>query len=493
MTHKYTQTVSRFRDARVLCVGDIMLDTFNHGTVERISPERPVPVFRPGNPVHVPGGAANVAFNVVALGAQCSLVGCIGEDETSLILKNLLDDHLLTPHLFPLEGFTTTHKLRLTAGAQHLLRMDTEYGKPIPDAIHNRMLSLFTDIAKSHDVLIISDYAKGLFNPSFLADLIAIANGHHLPIIVDPKGSDFLRYAGSTLITPNSSEAEMLTGIKIASDYDAETAGTKLLVEGKFKSVLITRGSRGMTLCSTESSPIHFANDVLDVYDVVGAGDTVVATLACAVAVKAPISEAAECANIAAGIVVGKRDTATVSLTELLQRLNRSALQPYAGDSYSPLLTCDNELVDFVAGARHAGKRIGFTNGVFDIIHSGHVSLLRFARAACDVLIVALNSDLSVQQLNKGPDRPINTATDRAFVLAAFEMVDATIIFDELTPLRLIQLIQPDVLIKGADYTLDAVVGADFVTSYGGDVRLAPIEDGKSSTRLIELLTETNS
>jgi D-beta-D-heptose 7-phosphate kinase/D-beta-D-heptose 1-phosphate adenosyltransferase len=483
-----TALVKQFTRAKVLCLGDLMLDTFNHGSVERISPERPVPVFRPGGVVHTPGGAANVARNVTSLGAQCTLVGLVGNDEASRTLRSLLQQYPdLRLHLFSPAGYPTTHKVRFTAAGQHLMRLDTESLPEIDQVLYSSIVSLVDDLLTGHDVLILSDYAKGLLSSSLVADLIALARVQNVSVIVDPKGRDFSRYAGATLLTPNTSEAELSAGINIHSDRDAEIAGQKLLASGISDSVLITRGPKGMSLISSSDAPLHLASEALDVYDVVGAGDTVVATLACAIASGASISQAAACANTSAGLVVGKRDTATVAPNELLNRIQFLA-EDLHGEGESLVLS-RTELVHYVAARRIEGKRIGFTNGVFDIVHPGHVSLLRFARAACDVLLVGVNSDASVHRLGKGPGRPVNSEVDRAVVLGAFGMVDGTILFDEDTPLDLISIIRPDVLIKGADYTLESVVGSELVLGYGGQVLLAPIEAGKSTSRIIQQAT----
>lgn len=467
-----------------------MLDSFNHGSVNRISPERPVPVFIPGHVVHVPGGAANVASNIVALGGYCTLIGFVGNDEAGLILKNLFQTPKLSERLLTLEGYKTTHKLRLTAAAQHIIRLDEEDKSAITLDSQNSILELADQLIKTHDILILSDYAKGLFTPALLSSLIAIATEHKVPVIVDPKGNDSVRYSGATLLTPNTNEAEVLTGIKIESDRDAEEAGSKLLSQESIDSVLITRGSSGMTLCCLGERPKHFPTCAIDVFDVVGAGDTVVACLACALAIGSSLSDAAFCANTASGIAVGKRDTATVSSAELIQRFNTfSSPVLNQAQELTQLLVDDTDVINWISKHRDAGRLIGFTNGVFDVIHPGHVSLLQFARSCCDILIVGLNSDLSVQLLNKAPNRPINTAVARQSVISAFSMVGATIIFVEETPLRLIKLIRPDVLIKGADYSLEEVVGAKFVKSYGGQVRLAPIVSGMSSTNIINRMT----
>jgi D-beta-D-heptose 7-phosphate kinase/D-beta-D-heptose 1-phosphate adenosyltransferase len=477
--------VHRFSDVRVLCLGDLILDTFNHGSVERISPERPVPVFRPGSVTHIPGGAANVARNVTSLGGCCTLVGMVGRDEPSRILAELLEkDRLLQPKLVVGEQRLTTHKVRFTASGQHLMRLDSETCHPIDESEITALLTLLEPLIVSHDVLVLSDYAKGLLYPRILKPIITMAQNFHKPVVVDPKSHDFSRYAGATLLTPNSTEAERATGLPIRSDADAERAGRNLLEKAEVAAVLITRGPHGMSLIPADSDPLHLTSVALDVFDVVGAGDTVIATLACALAGGASQAEAAATANVAAGLVVAKPDTATVSPEELIDRLSYLAAgRPRHGD---PLPLSASDLAAYAAARRAEGKRIGFTNGVFDLVHPGHVSLLRFARANCDVLIVGINSDASVRRLGKGAERPINSELDRAAVLGAFGMVDATVIFDDDTPMSLIELIRPDVLIKGADYTIESVVGSAFVLGYGGDVLLAPLEAGKSSTRIIQ-------
>jgi D-beta-D-heptose 7-phosphate kinase/D-beta-D-heptose 1-phosphate adenosyltransferase len=477
--------VEQFKGLRILCIGDLILDSFNHGTVERISPERPVPVFLPGQIIHVPGGSANVARNVSALGGLCSLVGLVGHDEASSILKDLLQqDQNLTLYIFQAENRPTSHKIRFTAAGQHIMRLDSESILPISGAQLSDLLILMNELIPKHDVLIISDYAKGLLTPPLLHEIIQLAINHSIPIIVDPKSLEFSRYYGATLVTPNTAEAERATGITIKRDDDAEKAGRKLLEKGNFAAVLITRGPQGMSLIPSEGSPLHLESDAIEVFDVVGAGDTVIATLACMMAAGSSLFDSAACANVSAGIAVGKPDTATVAPEVLIDRLDSLALGRIRQGA--PIVLNQDDLVAFAAARRSEGKRIGFTNGVFDIVHPGHISLLHFARDSCDVLIVGINSDESVRRLNKGPERPINSEQDRATVLGAFGMVDATVIFGEDTPINLIKMIKPEVLIKGADYSVESVVGAQLVLSNGGEVLLAPIQEGKSSTSIIQ-------
>lgn len=482
--------VQQFSTARVLCLGDVMLDSFNHGSVERISPERPVPVFRPGQVDDIPGGAANVARNVTALGAHCTLVGVVGEDDAGATMRNALDaDPNLTPRFAVAPGRPTTHKVRLTAAGQHLLRLDSEDTGPVDASISAQVVDLVRKAIGVHDVLVLSDYAKGLLTPTLLGEVIALARAAGVPVIVDPKNHDFTCYGGATLMTPNALEAERATGVAIRDDVTTAAAGRKLLAQGNVAAVLVTRGAQGMSLIQAECEALHLQSDALEVFDVVGAGDTVIAALACAMAAGVRLADAAACANIAAGIVVGKRDTATVAPDELLDRIAR--LGGGRVREGTPIMLQRSEASAYAAARRTEGKRIGFTNGVFDLLHPGHVSLLRFARESCDVLIVGINSDASVRRLGKGAERPINGQLDRALVLGAFGTVDATIIFDEDTPLDLIRAIQPDVLIKGADYTVETVVGSEIVLAYGGEVRLAPLEAGKSSTGIIRKAMRT--
>lgn len=482
----------KLSNARILCIGDLILDTFNHGNVERISPERPVPVFRPENTIHMPGGAANVAKNVTSLGGMCTLLGLIGRDEAGSILANLLEqDPLLNTNLIVTENKPTTQKIRFTAAGQHLLRLDNETRDVASELEISRLLDITSLCLTSHDVLLLSDYAKGLLEPSILNSLIKMARDMQKPIIVDPKNSDFLRYSGASIITPNALEAEKVVGFPIHSDVDAELAGFHIMEYFNISAVLITRGARGMSLMSKSFEPLHIASDALEVFDVVGAGDTVIASLASAISIGASLTDAAIISNLAAGLVVAKKDTATVSHKELLYRLIQLTSDHPRIDR-SPLRSlCD--LTSYIAARRAEEKRIGFTNGVFDLVHPGHVSLLRFARSHCDVLIVGINSDASVRRLGKGSNRPINSELDRAEIIGAFGMVDATVIFDEDTPLDLIKIIKPNTLIKGADYTVDSVVGASFVQEYGGDVLLAPMEVGKSSTQIIRKIADSPS
>ena len=476
--------VQSFSSAKVLCLGDVILDSFKHGTVDRISPERPVPVFLPGNEVNALGGAANVARNIASLGGVCTIVGIVGNDQAGCEINQLLkDDSKIDARLIQSDRITS-HKIRFTAAGQHLLRVDHESNEHITEEEDHHIFLTLESLLPNHNVLIISDYAKGLLTPALLEKVIALARQLEKPVIVDPKSKKLSRYAGTTLVTPNQIEAELASGISIKSNADAENAGQYLIRQGNFSSILITRGAHGMSLISVDFPPLHLPSDAIEVFDVVGAGDTVIATLSCALAVGASFVDAARISNVSAGLVVAKSDTSTVSASELINRL--SVMSTGRTHKCDPKALSIADLSVYVAEQRGLGKSIGFTNGVFDLVHPGHVSLLRFARDNCDCLIIGINSDASVRRLGKGDDRPINLQSDRLSVVAAFEMVDATIIFDDDTPLDLIKQIRPDVLIKGGDYTVEDVVGSPLVLSYGGSVLLAPMVGGKSSTGMIK-------
>lgn len=476
--------IQNFSKAKILCIGDLILDTFNHGSVNRFSPERPVPIFSPGDIVNIPGGAANVARNISSLGASCSLVGMIGKDDPSRILKTLLDCDLnIDAHLLGASR-PISHKVRFIATSQHLMRLDSEVCDFISDTEMNELLAIIEPLIPIHDVIVLSDYEKGLLSPALIKNIIKLANNYEKKVVVDPKNKDFSCYSGASLLTPNSIEIERAVGFSISTDADAEFAGHLLLKDVDVSAILITRGSKGMSLISVNDDPLHLTSRALDVFDVVGAGDTVIATLACSMALGGGMALASAAANLAAGLVVAKPDTATVTPEELLDRFISPSTTRYCKSQ--KLFLQREELFSFVAARRLEGKCIGFTNGVFDLVHPGHVSLLRYARECCDILIVGLNSDSSVRLLGKGSDRPINCELDRAIILGALEMVDATSIFEEETPLALIELIRPDVLIKGSDYTIETIVGSQFVLGYGGKVLLAPLEPGHSSTQIIK-------
>jgi D-beta-D-heptose 7-phosphate kinase/D-beta-D-heptose 1-phosphate adenosyltransferase len=474
----------KFSDVRVLCVGDVMLDRFISGQVKRISPESPVPILSISGMKIFPGGAANVARNIASLGGLCTLVGVVGQDgvarelqETMQAIEGLRCEFCVTPDR------PTSEKIRFVAHGQHMLRADAEVTEPIGKETAKELTDSIEKLAPAHDVMVLSDYAKGLLTDEVVRACIDIAQRHHLPIVVDPKSVNLQRYAGAT---PNSKEVMDATGIDPADDdARAEEAGLSILGSARVEAVLVTRAHRGMTLVRAGGPPLHIEASAREVFDVVGAGDTVIATLSLALGANLDLPESARLANFAAGVVVGKRGTATVTQTELADevlRLSRGSLQALQNKIMSR-----EDAIELARTWRKNGFKLGFTNGCFDILHVGHLAILAFSRQNSGRLIVAVNSDASAKRL-KEAGRPINSESDRAMVLAALSAVDAVVVFDEDTPLALIEALNPDVLIKGADYTIDNIVGARHVLSYGGKVLTCELVPGKSTTRVVNVL-----
>lgn len=470
--------------ARVLVVGDIMLDRFIAGSVERISPEGPVPVLRVGRETASLGGAGNVLRGLKALGAEASVIASVGDDATGHEVRRLVTvEEGGRGSLLVLPGRTTTLKERFVAGAQQLLRSDREASEALSEAAYRDLLKAARAALPAVDALVLSDYGKGVLSPPLIAALIESAYAAGLPVVVDPSGLDYSVYRGASVVTPNRRELEAASRLAVCNDEETVLACRALMAATGVGSVLATRSEAGMTLVDSGGAVHHFAATAREVFDVTGAGDTVVAVLAAAMAAGIGLSEAARLANAAAGIAVGKLGTATVSRAELGQALRAEVLlaaEAKVSDAES--------LEEQVALWRGEGLTVGFSNGCFDLLHPGHLALLRQARAACDRLVVALNSDDSVRAV-KGAGRPIQGETARAAVLAALSDVDRVVIFAEDTPLRLIERLRPDVLVKGADYRLEQVVGADVVRGYGGRVLLAELLPGHSTSETIGKLS----
>ncbi|KNY30936.1 D-glycero-beta-D-manno-heptose-7-phosphate kinase [Agrobacterium sp. SUL3] len=473
----------RFSEVKVLCIGDVMLDCFISGDVGRISPEGPVPVMCARSEEYFAGGAANVARNISSLGAGCTLLGAVGKDNNGSKLLELLNSvHGVSAPFVTLDERPTTIKTRFLGHGQQMLRVDFEDVSPISQEEEDRVISSALSLIGSHNVVILSDYAKGLLSERVVKSIIAACRTEGKPVIIDPKTSDFTRYAGSAIVTPNQKETQAVTGVWPDTDEEAELAGEFILSRYDIEAVLITRAEKGMTLVERGHAPFHIRTEAKEVFDVVGAGDTVIATLAVGLGSQTSRADAARIANAAAGIVVGKKGTATVSAAELRDALSH--------DTSSGEVSPSDKLLDrkdvgaLAEGWRGDNLRVGFTNGCFDILHVGHVRLLQFARDNCDRLIVGVNADSSVKRL-KGPSRPINTELDRAELLGALAFVDAVVVFDEDTPLELIKTIRPNVLVKGADYTIENIVGADLVMADGGKVVTFEIVPGKSTTATI--------
>ena len=467
----------RFDSAQVLVIGDLMLDRYWYGNAARISPEAPVPVVNVAQAEDRVGGAGNVALNVAALGAGASLLGAVGQDEAADALRSRLESAGIFCDFQVSSTKPTITKLRIISRQQQLLRMDFEELFDADDIgeIPEKMVRRLSGIG----AIILSDYAKGtLQSPQ---PLIQAARSAGVPILVDPKGTDFSRYKGATLITPNLSEFEAVVG-RCANEQQLVERGVQLLEQLDMEALLVTRSEQGMTLIRKGLPELHLPARAREVFDVTGAGDTVISVLAAALAAGVELPESIAMANIAAGIVVGKLGTATISMPEL-----RRAIQQEQG-SERGVVNEEQLLVD-LADARAHGERIVFTNGCFDILHAGHVGYLEQARKLGDRLVLAINSDASVKRL-KGEGRPINPVERRMAVLAGLEAVDWVVSFEDDTPERLLELLKPDVLVKGGDYSKEEVVGWQIVEAYGGEVKALDFLDNCSTTAIVEQIRE---
>ena len=472
------------RGARVLVVGDLMLDRYVSGTVERISPEAPIPVLKAGSETSMLGGAGNVLRNLAALGVRGRLVAAVGDDAAGAEVRRLLDAAAPEAARLTVQpDRPTAVKLRYLAGGQQLLRIDHEVTGPLADAPAAALLATARSELSDTDVLVLSDYGKGVLTPASIAALIEAAGAAGVPVVVDPKATDYAVYRGARVVTPNLRELEQASGRTAGSDDDTAEAAAKLAAQAGIGAVLATRSGHGMTLVEGGADTArHLPAEAREVYDVSGAGDTVVAVLAAAMAGGLALVDAARLANVAAGIVVGKVGTAVARPEELLRALHTARLM--AAESK---VASREGAGDRVAAWRRAGLSVAFTNGCFDLLHPGHVSLLTQARGMADRLIVGLNSDASVTRL-KGAGRPVQDEAARAAVLASLASVDLVVTFEEDTPLQLLEALRPDVLVKGADYTRDTVVGADLVERHGGRVALAELAPGHSTTETIRRL-----
>jgi len=463
----------RFDTARVLVVGDVMLDRYWYGGTSRISPEAPVPVVKITNTEDRLGGAGNVALNIASLGAAAAIVAVVGRDEAAEALTSRLTSAGISADFQVSANHPTITKLRVISRSQQLLRMDFE--EPFSEVDTSEIAGKAAQLLSQVQVLVLSDYAKGA-----LADpqpLLKAARARGIPVLVDPKGSDFERYRGATLLTPNLHEFEAVSG-PCVSEQDIAEKGLALMARFDVEALLVTRGENGMTLLRVDHPPLHLPARAREVFDVTGAGDTVISVLAAALAAGQELPEAVALANIAAGIVVAKLGTATVSGPEL-----RRAIQQERG-SERGVVNLEQLLAD-VSDARSQGEKVVFTNGCFDILHAGHVGYLEQARKQGNRLIVAVNSDSSVKRL-KGEGRPINPVERRMAVLAGLEAVDWVVAFEEDTPEHLLAAVKPDVLVKGGDYRKETVVGWQIVEGYGGEVRVLGFLDNCSTTGIIE-------
>jgi D-beta-D-heptose 7-phosphate kinase/D-beta-D-heptose 1-phosphate adenosyltransferase len=469
--------LERVRDLKVACVGDLMLDRYVYGEVSRISPEAPIPVLRAGRTVAMPGGVGNVARNVAALGGQARLGAVAGDDAAGTDLGRLIaDEPRIEDFVVRPAGASTVVKTRFVAAGQQLLRLDDESDK--------RQILENSDAFSKASAILLSDYAKGVVSDDLIAAALGEARASGAPVVVDPKGRDFARYGAVDVIKPNASELAGATGLPVETDAEVEAALTALLATTTAKAIVVTRAGKGMSLARRDGPIHHFPGRAREVFDVSGAGDTGLAALGLALAAGSTLETAVQFAILASGVVVGKAGTAVVTPAELID----AEMSQHAHAAHAKVTPLD-ELAAEVEGWKRQGLKVGFTNGCFDILHRGHVAYLAQARDWCDRLVVALNTDDSVRRL-KGDGRPVNDLDSRAVVLGGLSSVDRVTSFDDPTPIALIERLRPDVLIKGADYTREGVVGGDAVESWGGVVRLATFSDGYSTTRTIEKMKD---
>jgi D-beta-D-heptose 7-phosphate kinase / D-beta-D-heptose 1-phosphate adenosyltransferase len=467
-----------FSQAKVLIVGDLMLDRYWSGGTGRISPEAPVPVVNVSGSEDRPGGAANVAVNVATLGAKVTLLGMCGHDENARILKEKLSSFDINCEFFEVPERDTITKLRVMSRNQQLLRLDFE--KSFADVDKSALLTTFNQALDDVDIVILSDYAKGcLSDPQ---SLIRAAKQKGKKVIVDPKGSDFGKYANATLITPNVAELYAVVGEQ-DNEQSLVASAQSLKASLSLDGLLLTRSEDGMTLFETGEDEFHLPAKAKEVYDVTGAGDTVVSTLAVALASRLPMQAACVLANLAASVVVGKLGTSTVTNTELALAVGEQSVHLDGG------VMSEEQLAIAMRASKSRGERIVMTNGCFDILHSGHVSYLEEAAQLGDRLIVAVNTDRSVTEL-KGPGRPVNNVNRRMAVLAGLSAVDWVVPFEEDTPQRLIARLLPDILVKGGDYKIEDIAGGKEVIENGGEVKVLTFEDGVSTTGIIERITK---
>jgi D-beta-D-heptose 7-phosphate kinase/D-beta-D-heptose 1-phosphate adenosyltransferase len=469
----------------VLCVGDLMLDDFVYGEVTRISPEAPTPVLAVARSEVEIGGAGNVARNIAALGARCIFVGLIGKDEAGRTLTEAFAKlkGSVVPHLVIDAERHTTRKVRFVSEhhSAHLMRADWETARPVSTASETAIIEQAEAALPQAGAVVLSDYAKGVLTERVIRAIIDKARCLGKPVVVDPKSHNYSLYRGATLITPNRQELGTAVHRPVTTESEIAKAAAELARIVGSEAVLVTRSEEGMTLHVEGHAPVHIPAYPVKVRDVSGAGDTVAAVMAALLAMKAPFDSAMRAANAAAAVVVGKRGTSTVSLAELRHRI-----LPAASLAPEDKIVFDWSMLDErLAEWRRHGLRIGFTNGCFDILHRGHVKLLAEARASCDRLVVGLNSDASTTRL-KGKGRPINPAEGRAEVLAALEAVDLVVVFEEDTPIELIKRVRPAVLVKGADYRREDVVGREVVEQAGGDVILIDLVPGHSTTAIVK-------
>lgn len=473
------ELIEQAQGKKVLCVGDIMLDKFVYGVVDRISPESPVPVLCKTSVVEMPGGAGNVARNMAAMGLQVRLVGCVGEDSDGQSLSRLLaEDTRIDAHLAISSENATIVKTRYVANNQQLLRVDAEMLQPTIGLAEAVVCSAIKKASADCCLIIVSDYAKGTVTPLTFDACLQAGQQHDIPVLVDPKSRDFSVYTGAQLIKPNTAELAKATSLPAATDQDIEAALAEASHVVPGTDIIVTRAGKGMSWIE-DGKVFHRRGEARQVFDVSGAGDTSMAAISLGLAGGGTLEDAVALAVTASGLAVAKTGTATVEAHEL-----KGAIDPAHDHLRSPVLSHD-AIARQVQTWKASGLKVGFTNGCFDILHSGHLKVLNEARARCDRLVVAINTDASVSRL-KGPSRPINTEADRALLLSSMATVDAVTMFDHDTPEALIKMLLPDLLVKGGDYSANDVVGASVVSDNGGEVHIVDLVKDRSTTAIIK-------
>ena len=476
------ELVSGLGRPRILIVGDLILDRYVSGAVQRISPEAPIPVLAASHDELRIGGAGNVCANLRAMEASVELLSVVGDDALGRRLLKMLGEIGVVADGIALEqGRLTTEKTRLVSGVNQMLRVDWEETRPPGDEALAVLLERIPPAVAEADAVVLSDYGKGMLAPEVIEAVVSAARAAGKPVLVDPKGTDFTRYRGATLVTPNRKEAEEAVGRSLGQLADLPGAAEELIAEADLDSVVITLGPEGIYWRTARGEERRAPTQARRVFDVVGAGDTVIAHLALGLGAGLDLGRAVALANHAAGLVVARAGAVSVTRSELLAAIGQRRVgggKIIAGGD-------EGELAAQLAEWRSEGRRIVFTNGCFDVIHAGHVQYLRFARSQGDVLIVGVNDDASVRRL-KGETRPVNPLDDRTLVLAALEMVDAVVDFPEDTPADIVERITPDVLVKGEDWRDKGVVGREWVEKHGGRVVLAPLLEGRSTTSILE-------
>ncbi|MCI5061092.1 MAG: D-glycero-beta-D-manno-heptose-7-phosphate kinase [Alphaproteobacteria bacterium] len=488
--NNYNGLLNSFQNVSVMVVGDIMLDSFVYGDVSRISPEGPVPVLKYTGERPMLGGAGNVLANLAALGVKTRIFSVIGQDVAGQQVKEMVESlGSESQGCLIDEQRPTIQKTRYVSAGQQLLRVDREETVPISSQIEDKILVQVRESIEKMDALILSDYCKGVLADQLIKELMKLAKTHRVPVLIDSKRKDLSCYQGVMLMTPNRKELEEITeGLPVQTDEEIEKAAKSLMKVSKIENVLVTRSEDGLSLVPKKAKPVHFKITAREVYDVSGAGDSVMAVMAACLAAGASLEQAAQLANIAGGLVVGKSGTASVSTDELLQATHNDHVNP---DMIAPVMEDWDLAKEQIHNWQARGLKVGFTNGCFDIVHYGHVNYLAQARAKCDRLVLALNHDQSVRIL-KGPTRPVNDQMARATVMAALSSIDLVVFFgaqkegEDNTPCDIVGYLQPDILMKGGDYTIDQLPEGQVVLSYGGEVEIMPLYDGYSTTNIIQ-------